>query len=289
MTDRAFNSSTRTVRTSDPDANAPNSRAHGFFWTVLAAAATVSITSNAIQALLHDTPLPVVAAAVAVIPPLSLLAAVHGVTVLARAHTAIRATRWVATAMTILIATGAFWLSFTALRSLAITAGIPRAEAWLWPVIIEGSMAQATVALLALAHSGHGEHGAHETNQANGIASPLDEEPVAVRGLTVQTRSVVAGSVHTPTPASEDAGRDFSSEAARLCARDPGRRRDPALVARALTHHYLDGWNPSRIATELNKSRSTISRIPSDAASLHAHDVDKQTVSVHDSYHRRGG
>ncbi|WP_327116269.1 DUF2637 domain-containing protein [Nocardia sp. NBC_01730] len=140
MTDLALTSSTDTVRTSDPGAVTPKSRAHGFFWTVLATAATVSITGNATQALLHDTALPVVAAAVAVIPPLALLAAVHGVTVLARAHTATRATRWVATAMTVLIATGAFWLSFTALRSLAITAGVPQAEAWLWPVIIEGSI-----------------------------------------------------------------------------------------------------------------------------------------------------
>lgn len=54
--------------------------------------------------------------------------------------------------MTVLIATGAFWLSFTALRSLTITAGVPQGEAWLWPLIIEGSMAHSTVALLALAH-----------------------------------------------------------------------------------------------------------------------------------------
>ncbi|MGY2126381.1 DUF2637 domain-containing protein [Nocardia gipuzkoensis] len=282
MTDLALTSSTDTARTSDSGAVTPKSRAHGFFWTVLAAAATVSITGNATQALLHDTALPVVAAAVAVIPPLALLAAVHGVTVLARAHTATRATRWVATAMTVLIATGAFWLSFTALRSLAITAGVPQAEAWLWPVIIEGSMAQATVALLALAYSGHGKQRAHLTEWANKVASPLDEESVVTRtsALHVQAPSAVAGSVHTPTPASDRTDRDFSAEAARLCARDPGRRRDPALVARALTHHHLDGWNPSRIAAELNKSRSTISRILSDAAILHAHDVDEQTVST---------
>ncbi|WP_083883768.1 2'-5' RNA ligase family protein [Nocardia higoensis] len=125
MTERALSGSADTVQTSHSEADAPKSRAHNFFWTVLAAAATVSITGNATQALLHDTPLPVVAAAVAVIPPLALLAAVHGVAVLARAHTATPATRWVATAMTVLIAAGAFWLSFTALRSLAITAGVP--------------------------------------------------------------------------------------------------------------------------------------------------------------------
>jgi hypothetical protein len=77
---------------------------------------------------------------VAVIPPLALLAAVHGVSVLLRAHAGARGTHLIATAMTAFIATGAFWLSFTALRSLAITAGAPHGEAWLWPLIIEGSM-----------------------------------------------------------------------------------------------------------------------------------------------------
>ncbi|MGW4325838.1 DUF2637 domain-containing protein [Nocardia sp. NPDC004573] len=260
MTDLALTSSTDTARTSDPEAVTPKSRAHGFFWTVLAAAATVSITGNATQALLHDTALPVVAAAVAVIPPLALLAAVHGVTVLARAHTATRATRWVATAMTVLIATGAFWLSFTALRSLAITAGVPQSEAWLWPLIIEGSMAQSTVALLALAHSVHGEQRAHATDPAQPIAEPLAD------GLAnTQTPPAVTESGQTLPLTLRSADHRFSQLALRLCARDPARRRDPELVAKALAHHHLDGWNTTRIATELNKSRSTISRILSDA------------------------
>lgn len=125
MTDLALTGTTAAVRTTQAKAGTPKSRAHAFFWTVLTAAALVSITGNATQALLHDTALPAVSAAVAIIPPLALLAAVHGVTVLARADTATRPTRWMATAMTALIATAAFWLSFTALRSLAITAGVP--------------------------------------------------------------------------------------------------------------------------------------------------------------------
>lgn len=106
-------------------ASARSSRAHTFFWAVLITAAAVSVTGNATQAVLHDTQVPAVAAVVAVIPPLALLAAVHGVSVLSRAHAHARGTYLLATAMTVLIAAGAFWLSFTALRSLAITAGIP--------------------------------------------------------------------------------------------------------------------------------------------------------------------
>ncbi|MEV6254739.1 hypothetical protein AB0L97_15955 [Nocardia sp. NPDC051911] len=59
--------------------------------------------------------------------------------------------------------------------------------------------------------------------------------------------------------AGDDTPSEFSQLAARLCARDPARRRDPELVARALAHHHLDGWHPTRIARELDRSRSTIS------------------------------
>lgn len=267
MTDLALSGSADTVRTSLPVAGGQKSRAHGFFWTVLAVAATVSITGNATQALLHDTALPVVAAAVAIIPPLALLAAVHGVTVLARAHTASRIARWVATSMTGLIAAGAFWLSFTALRSLAITAGVPDSEAWIWPLIIEGSMTQATVALLALAHSVQGDPCAH-TTPATDTPSPRNEEPPTEPTPPVQAHSVHIATVRTQTPPSDGSDHDFSAVAAQLCARDPARRRDPDLVAKALARHYVDGWNPTRIATELNKSRSTISRILSDAAAF---------------------
>ncbi|MGY1898314.1 DUF2637 domain-containing protein [Nocardia gipuzkoensis] len=267
MSDTALTPTTAIVRTPPPEATTPKSRAHDFFWTVLTAAATVSLTGNATQALLHDTALPVVAAAVAIIPPLALLAAVHGVTVLARAHTATRATRWVATAMTVLIATGAFWLSFTALRSLAITAGIPQSEAWLWPLIIEGSMAQSTVALLALAHSTPSDERAHADDLRNDDSVSRAHVPCS-DAETVPTPPAVVEPVLTTPHLSDPPSRDFAVLAAQLCARDPARRRDPELVAKALAHHHLDGWNPTRIANELNRSRSTISRILSEAATL---------------------
>ncbi|WP_280463142.1 DUF2637 domain-containing protein [Nocardia carnea] len=251
-------------------------RAHGFFWSVLIVAAAVSITGNALHALLHATALPVLAAAVAVIPPLALLAAVHGVALLLRAHARARGTHFVATAMTALIAAGAFWLSFTALRALAVTAGIPAGEAWLWPLIIEGSMAQATVALLALAHS-----------SARTTTAPKPHDPSTPQENTNSPTAEPARRAHAPvaahvrtaarTPRAGRPGRtpgraldrgEVTAIAQELCARDPSGRRDPALVAKALQHHHLDGWNPTRIAAELNKSRSTISRILRDADTI---------------------
>ncbi|KQU44190.1 hypothetical protein ASG84_12765 [Rhodococcus sp. Leaf278] len=51
---------------------------------------------------------------------------------------------------TILIALGAFWLSFTALRDLAERSGVPTDQAWVWPLIVDGLVLVATVAVVAL-------------------------------------------------------------------------------------------------------------------------------------------
>lgn len=61
--------------------------------------------------------------------------------------------RWaVATAMagTVLIGLGAFWLSFTALADLAVASGIAPGQAWAWPLIVDGIIVVATVAVVAL-------------------------------------------------------------------------------------------------------------------------------------------
>lgn len=54
-------------------------------------------------------------------------------------------------AATVLIAAGAFILSFAALADLAAMAGISPALAWIWPVIVDGLIVAATVSIVALA------------------------------------------------------------------------------------------------------------------------------------------
>lgn len=54
-------------------------------------------------------------------------------------------------AATVLIAAGAFILSFAALTDLAVMAGIDPALAWIWPVIVDGLIVAATVSIVALA------------------------------------------------------------------------------------------------------------------------------------------
>ncbi|WP_405132912.1 DUF2637 domain-containing protein [Nocardia sp. NBC_01388] len=240
---------------------------------MLTVSAAVSIGGNAAHAVLHAQSLPVVAAAVAIVPPFALLAAVHGVTVLLRAHARSRAIHLLATLMTALIAAGAFSLSFTALRDLAIVAGIPEPEAWIWPMIIEGSMTQATLALLALAHTPASRaHAVHSPHSAHGDSVKSD----ACDHLSSETAASAPSDVRTPDEPDITGTDPWTRVAAKVCANDPAHRRDPVLVARILAAHHNDGRNPSQIAHELNRSRSSVSRIltqarkhiPSDHASL---------------------
>lgn len=246
-------------------------RAHVFFWSELCIAAGVSVVGNATQAVLYTTVLPAVAAAVAVIPPLALLAAVHGVALLARADTVSLTARRAATALTVVIAGGAFWLSFTALRALAITAGVPVAEAWLWPLIVEGAMTQSSIALLTLAH-------AHppDTRLALAAAVPDPQPPAAqaaVLGGAAELPATQTGASGLNEESRDDpvGGVDLELLATLICDQDPGGRRDPATVVAVLAHRYVDGWSASRVSRELGCSRSAVSRILRDAERLRAH------------------
>lgn len=204
----------------------------------------------------------------------------HGVTILVRTHARVLLTNVLATVMTVLIAAGAFWLSFTALRELALMSGIPGGDAWLWSLIIEGSMAQVTVALLALAHSCPSR--AHESSareHPNVVAADrltyVSTETHAGAGYEVagaDSRSragVVPGDVRTHG-LSHSLPQSWSQVAAVICGRDPARRRDPDEVDTVLARHYDDGWTPTEISREIGRSRSTVSRIISDAAHLEA-------------------
>ncbi|MGV9678840.1 DUF2637 domain-containing protein [Nocardia sp. NPDC003482] len=246
----------RTVSTLEPPVRPQQSHgAHAFFWCVLAASAAISVIGNAVHAVLH-TPVAPIAAAVAVVPPLALLTAVHGVTVLQRSRTRASAAQLLAITMTALIAGGAFWLSFTALRALAELAGIPHHQAWLWPLIIEGSMAQATVALIALARP-------HDT-----VGAPPDTVPAAPRPLTSVPPSPPLVSNDNGTGIPDEQGPRWSDLAQLICRRDPSRRRDPDTVTRILVMHFVEHRTPTDIAQRTGRSRSTVSRIISLATRL---------------------
>jgi hypothetical protein len=125
-------------------------RAVRFFWCTLIAASGASVAGNIAHAVLAHPGHARIAATAAVIPPAVLLGATHGVALLVRSRTH-GATYWCALAMTVALAGCAFVLSFGALRALALNwAGYSPATAWLWPLAIDLSIAQSTLALLAL-------------------------------------------------------------------------------------------------------------------------------------------
>jgi hypothetical protein len=120
----------------------------------LITATSMSITGNVTHAVLHAAVGTVgLAAGAALVPPVVLLASTHSLAVLVRTR-ASGFTYWCALMMTVALAACAFVLSFDALRSLAITLGLPPAIAWLWPCAIDVAIAQATLCLLSLSRRG---------------------------------------------------------------------------------------------------------------------------------------
>lgn len=152
-------------------------RATRFFWATLCAATGASVCGNVAHAVLAQPHHAAVTATAAVVPPAVLLGATHGVALFVRARTT-GATYWCALAMAVMLAACAFTLSFDALRALAlIWAGFPPATAWLWPLAIDLSIAQSTLALLALSGALRRTSGAHSCAETvhNGIElRPLD-------------------------------------------------------------------------------------------------------------------
>jgi Protein of unknown function (DUF2637) len=141
-------------------------RAARFFWAVLVSATCASVAGNVTHALLNaPARTAVIAAAAALVPPAVLLGATHSVAVLVGSRSGPRFTYWCALSMTLALALGAFVLSFDALRALAITAGIDADRAWLWPLVIDVSIAQATLALLSLT-------GGHRRTAHRDVAAP---------------------------------------------------------------------------------------------------------------------
>lgn len=63
----------------------------------------------------------------------------------------LRATLASAVVITTVIGIASFVLSFAALWDLATMAGVPRSLSWLWPVIVDGTILQATISVIALA------------------------------------------------------------------------------------------------------------------------------------------
>jgi hypothetical protein len=124
-------------------------RAVRFFWGLLAGATTVSLIGNIAHAVLPYIPRIVIQIGAAAVPPVALLAAVHGIALAVRAGASGRVYRCAIAAVAV-IGTGAFILSFRALSDLLIQTGTPPAWAWIFPAIIDTAVAVSTLMLVAL-------------------------------------------------------------------------------------------------------------------------------------------
>lgn len=221
-------------------------RAVRFFWTVLICATCASIAGNAVHATLHATTAPpVVAAMVATAPPLVLLASTEGVSLLLRARRERTATHSCALAMTVLLAVCAFVLSFDALRDLAIRSGIRAQLAWLWPVAVDVTIAQGTIALLALSRP------RHVASARRHFSEPSDDDRRAA--INAHPRPDENGSRTT------EAGHGHAGAAVALI-QDKVTKKSAELVE-AVLQRYANGERIGTIAAALDVHHSTVRRL----------------------------
>ncbi|MFC8046789.1 DUF2637 domain-containing protein [Nocardia sp. NPDC057353] len=202
--------------------------------------------------------------------------------------TAMRAARWVAVLVIVTIGVAAFALSFAALEELAIMARTPEHLAWLWPVIVDGTIIQATISMLVLASgperrwflgvlvcgalvsvTGNSVHAAMAGEHLPWWAAALVAAvaPVSLlvdtHGLAMLFRASNRDTASEPVAEPEQSAVVVSDPSpvdpprpAPVRRRKPAARRDPAKVARAIEMH-ADGAKFPDIAAALGVSPST--------------------------------
>jgi Protein of unknown function (DUF2637) len=120
-----------------------------FFWCLLIGATMVSLIGNIAHAVLPYLPHVVIQIGAAAVPPIALLAAVHGIALAVRAGASGRDYCWAVSAVAV-IGVGAFSVSFLALRDLMQAIGYSSATAWIFPAIIDAAVAVSTLMIVAL-------------------------------------------------------------------------------------------------------------------------------------------
>ncbi|MGX1762647.1 DUF2637 domain-containing protein [Streptomyces lydicus] len=201
--------------------------------------------------------------------------------------------RWSAVVIITVIGVAAFVLSFAALRDLAILANTPKRWAWLFPVIVDGTIIQATVGALVLAKSkerrwflwvlavgavvsvaGNSLHAVAAGRILPGWAAALVAAiaPISLlvdtHGLAVLFRAAQHDSAPEPVTASEPTPElvPVPAAAAAVPARrkKASTRRDPGKVARAVAMH-AEGKKFAEIGRALGISAQTAAKYAKSA------------------------
>ncbi|WP_198517791.1 DUF2637 domain-containing protein [Microbacterium lacus] len=192
---------------------------------------------------------------------------------------------------TVFIAAGAFWLSFTALADLARRSGIDAGQAWAWPLIVDGIIVVATVAVVALASQSRPTWypwtllaaGAIVSVTANAIhaiiAADTDVPPILAASVAAIPPLVLLSITHltviltrpTSTP-DADVIENAPAEAVAPSQAVAVPEREPALAvelpvvsvrerrAEATTLREVEGWSNKQIARHLGVHPSTVGR-----------------------------
>jgi hypothetical protein len=245
-------------------------RAVRFFWGLLTGATTDSLIGNITHAILPYIPRVVIQIGAAAVPPIALLAAVHGIALAVRAGASGRIYRWAIAAVPV-IGAGAFTLSFRALRDLLIQTGTPPAWAWVFPAIIDTALAVSTLMLVAL-----GDKPARRTRTATAAAQvkssastapdPVSAlaRPHSVRadGVASTAKSAAVDSaLRAPSAPDQhaDAGADHAALAQALV--DAGATTKPAAVVASILSAHADGTALNRMASDMGIHHKTVSKI----------------------------
>ncbi|MDJ0362489.1 DUF2637 domain-containing protein [Rhodococcus sp. H29-C3] len=195
-------------------------------------------------------------------------------------------------ALTVGIAASSFWLSFAALRELAIMAGTEPRRGWVLPVVLDGAIVATTVIALALSHHsdagtvrgrrfvltvlvvaagasilGNGYHATLTPNAVPAIiaAGIATVAPVFLLGMTevlaVILRAprkweaaVVESDVQQLQPSS-----GVSDTAATTSTEQQSGGLDPVIWATVLVYLQHPEWSYNDVATELGVDSSMVS------------------------------
>lgn len=189
---------------------------------------------------------------------------------------------------TVFIAAGAFWLSFTALADLARRSGIDERQAWAWPLIVDGIIVVATVAVVALASQRRPTWYPWTLLAAGAVVSVTANAIHAIIAADTDVPSVLAASVAAipplvllsithltvilTRPVPEPAIRAREEEIAVSALPDEAATADvPAEVevpvvpaserrAEATQLREVEGWSNKQIARHLGVHPSTVGR-----------------------------
>jgi Protein of unknown function (DUF2637) len=225
-------------------------RAVRFFWILVIAAAAVSITSNIAHAVWRFMPVVAVQIGTAAVPPLLLLAVVHGIGLSVRAGASGRVYRCALTATTI-IGAGAAVLSFRSQRDLLIQTGMTPTWAWLWPVIVDIAIGVGTMMLVAL-----GDRPTDTKTVDESLASELIAVDVATNGDSDDHNLVASTNGHGQIP---DLALDEGLASA-LAVQPGGTRQSPETV-QAVLAAWRAGASPNTAAKVVGVNYRTAKRI----------------------------